>query len=237
MIHNENNQHRCTGCGICEKACPNGTISVLTTKDLAGRKVLGRYIYRLSQCTLCNLCIESCPFGAIKKPSEPLNSGNKHAEIKRMAFLLVLLPLLVVAGGWVGSRLEIPLSRQHATVSLAEEVLLENSGKRQEMTDETKAFRASGKPTQELLAEARAIRRKFKIGGWFFGGFIGLILCLKLMSFSVQRRQPEYAIDKGTCLSCARCFAYCPYEKFRLGLIGPDELKEIETKAEKESKK
>jgi len=65
MIHDENDQHRCTGCGICEKACPNGTISVLTTKDLAGRKVLGRYIYRLSQCSLCNLCTESCPFGAI----------------------------------------------------------------------------------------------------------------------------------------------------------------------------
>lgn len=65
MLHDENNRHRCTGCGICEKACPNGTISVLTTTDLAGRKVLGRYIYRLSQCTLCNLCTESCPFGAI----------------------------------------------------------------------------------------------------------------------------------------------------------------------------
>ncbi len=65
MIHDENDQHRCTACGICEKACPNGTISVLTTKDQTGRKVLGRYIYRLSQCTLCNLCTESCPFGAI----------------------------------------------------------------------------------------------------------------------------------------------------------------------------
>jgi NADH-quinone oxidoreductase subunit I len=65
MIHDENNQHICTGCGICEKACPNGTISVLTTTDLAGRKVLGRYIYRLSQCALCNLCTESCPFRAI----------------------------------------------------------------------------------------------------------------------------------------------------------------------------
>jgi NADH-quinone oxidoreductase subunit I len=65
MIHDENNHHLCTGCGICEKACPNGTISVLTTTDLFGRKVLGRYIYRLSQCTLCNLCTESCPFGAI----------------------------------------------------------------------------------------------------------------------------------------------------------------------------
>ena len=65
MIHDEDNRHRCTGCGICEKACPNGTISVLTTTDRTGRKVLGRYIYRFSQCTLCNLCTESCPFGAI----------------------------------------------------------------------------------------------------------------------------------------------------------------------------
>ncbi len=65
MPHDEKGEHSCTACGICEKACPNGTISVLTTKDISGRKVLGKYIYRLSQCTLCNLCIESCPFGAI----------------------------------------------------------------------------------------------------------------------------------------------------------------------------
>jgi NADH-quinone oxidoreductase subunit I len=65
LVHDDKGSHSCTACGICEKACPNGTISVLTTKDLSGRKVLGKYIYRLSQCTLCNLCIESCPFGAI----------------------------------------------------------------------------------------------------------------------------------------------------------------------------
>lgn len=65
LLHDEKGQHCCTACGICEKACPNGTISVLPTKDLAGRKVLGRYLYRLAQCTLCNLCVESCPYGAI----------------------------------------------------------------------------------------------------------------------------------------------------------------------------
>ncbi len=65
MNKDASDQHQCTGCGICEKACPNGTISVLTTKDISGRKILGKYIYRLSQCTLCNLCIESCPFGAL----------------------------------------------------------------------------------------------------------------------------------------------------------------------------
>lgn len=65
MVHDDKGDHCCTACGICEKACPNGTISVLATKDISGRKVLGQYIYRLSQCTLCNLCVESCPYGAI----------------------------------------------------------------------------------------------------------------------------------------------------------------------------
>ena len=70
MIHDENDENRCTGCGICERACPNGSISVLTTRNLAGKKVLGQYIYRLSQCTFCNLCIEACPFGAIEMGKE-----------------------------------------------------------------------------------------------------------------------------------------------------------------------
>ncbi len=56
----------CTACGICEKACPNGSISVLSCRDGAGRKIIGRYIYRFQQCTLCGLCVESCPFGAIR---------------------------------------------------------------------------------------------------------------------------------------------------------------------------
>ncbi len=66
MPHDENDDHNCTGCTLCEKACPNGSISVLNTRNLAGKKVLGEYVYRLSSCTLCNLCIEACPFDAIR---------------------------------------------------------------------------------------------------------------------------------------------------------------------------
>jgi len=32
MPHDENNQHTCTGCGICELNCPNGSIQILTAK-------------------------------------------------------------------------------------------------------------------------------------------------------------------------------------------------------------
>lgn len=34
MPHNENNEHRCTGCQACELACPNGTIKVIFKNEL-----------------------------------------------------------------------------------------------------------------------------------------------------------------------------------------------------------
>ena len=30
MPHNDKNEHKCTGCGICEINCPNGTIEVIS---------------------------------------------------------------------------------------------------------------------------------------------------------------------------------------------------------------
>jgi len=178
-----------------------------------------------TECNNCRLCEESCPFGAIKKPVDTVLPGEKRKrEIKRLSVLFILLPVIVFAGGWVFSRLHVPLSRQHFVVSLAEEIHLENSGHRKETTEQTRAFRASGKPTQELFAEAAAIRDRFKIGGWFLGGFLGLVVCLKLIGLSMGRKQEEYEIDRGLCLSCGRCFKYCPYEQVRLGIITPDEI-------------
>ncbi len=66
MPHDAEGEHRCTACGMCEKACPNATISILTTRNEAGQKVLGQYLYRYGQCTLCGLCVEACPYDAIR---------------------------------------------------------------------------------------------------------------------------------------------------------------------------
>ncbi len=182
-----------------------------------------------TECINCRLCEESCPFGAIKKASESAIKEPAAVQAKRIAVLILLLPVIVIGSGWAVSRVYVPLARKHSTVALAESILAENSGKRTEMTDATMAFRASGKPTTELMAEAKAMQERFRLGGWFLGGFLGLALGMKLVGFSIQRRQPEYDVDTGSCLSCARCFAYCPYEQVRLGLIGPEELEEIES--------
>ncbi|MBD8387062.1 4Fe-4S binding protein [Dysgonomonas sp. BGC7] len=69
MPHDENNEHNCTACGICQMNCPNGTIKVISksieTEEGKKKKILDRYIYDLGMCTFCNLCVITCPSDAI----------------------------------------------------------------------------------------------------------------------------------------------------------------------------
>lgn len=72
MPHDQNNEHACTACGICQMNCPNGTIKVIsrmqepTEEGAKPKKVLDKYIYDLGMCTFCNLCVLTCPSDAIK---------------------------------------------------------------------------------------------------------------------------------------------------------------------------
>lgn len=70
MIHDENNEHACTGCTACELACPNATIKIVTKFDITPegkkKKAIDTFVYHLELCTMCNLCIEACPTNAIK---------------------------------------------------------------------------------------------------------------------------------------------------------------------------
>ncbi|MFM9908009.1 MAG: 4Fe-4S binding protein [Chitinophagaceae bacterium] len=69
MPHDENNEHRCTGCTACELACPNGTIKVVTKFNISAdgkkKKAIDKLVYHLELCTMCNLCIVACPSDAI----------------------------------------------------------------------------------------------------------------------------------------------------------------------------
>lgn len=69
MPHTDDNHHRCTGCGICETNCPNGSIQILTRKETGedgkSTKVIDKHIYHLSMCTFCGLCVKTCPSDAL----------------------------------------------------------------------------------------------------------------------------------------------------------------------------
>ena len=69
MPHNDNNEHKCTGCGICEIICPNGSIEVISASIVneEGKKqrIIDKHIYHLGMCTFCGLCVKTCPSQAL----------------------------------------------------------------------------------------------------------------------------------------------------------------------------
>ncbi len=88
LIHDEKNEHRCTGCSACEVACPNGSIEIISKRvEKEGRKVktIDKFVYHLQMCTFCNLCILSCPTDAIK-----MANTFEHAVFDRSQLTKVL---------------------------------------------------------------------------------------------------------------------------------------------------
>ncbi|MCJ7779003.1 MAG: hypothetical protein MUP16_11915, partial [Sedimentisphaerales bacterium] len=159
---------------------------------------------------------DSCPFGAIREPTADWPGHIYKIAKKRLAIFIIVLPILVLAGGWLGYGLKNMMSRMNATVRLAERVYLEEAGRVQGITNASMAFRATGTNVQELYKEASNIRAKFGLGGWFLGGFVGLVIGLKLIGLSVWRQRTDYQADRASCLACGRCFKYCPREHVRL---------------------
>jgi len=67
LIHEDDGYMRCTGCKVCQTACPNGSIIIRERKgEVSGKKELEQFIWRLDTCTFCNLCVQACPHFAIE---------------------------------------------------------------------------------------------------------------------------------------------------------------------------
>lgn len=88
LLHDEKNEHRCTGCTACELACPNGTIKIITkfetTPEGKKKKALDTFVYHLELCTMCNLCIVACPTDAIKMAQTFEHSVYDRAELTKV---------------------------------------------------------------------------------------------------------------------------------------------------------
>ena len=164
------------------------------------------------ECVQCHLCKDACPFGAIRTPTPAENPGGRREGKGRLALYLLLLPVLLAAGGALGYFGGAVLSGQHTTVRVANRVWQEEHGKVQGTTLESDAFHRHGTPLDELLQDAAAIRRQFNFGGLLLGGWIGLVVGLKLVFLSIRRRRTDYEADPAACLACGRCYRFCPEE-------------------------
>jgi len=159
---------------------------------------------------------------------------------------LCLLPVLVFAGGWIGGRLSVPLSKMHRTVQLAERIAAEDAGKvtppantqasagaldKKEKNKEltSKAFRQTGNSTTELFAQALQKRGEFVTGGWLLGAFVGLVIGGKLVSLSRPQKRSIYEPDRALCLACGRCYSYCPKELVKVKRAQKDKINALAT--------
>lgn len=60
LMHDENNEHACTGCTACELACPNGSIKIVTKFDISPegkKKKLLTHLCITWKCALCATCV------------------------------------------------------------------------------------------------------------------------------------------------------------------------------------
>ena len=194
----------------CRFLCPYGVL-------LRWMSRFSRWHVRISpeDCIECRLCEDSCPFGAIEAPTPERVPEHNRTGVRRLFLLLILLPVLVVGGGFVGSNLDRSLSSLNRTVLLAEQVIREDSGFTRETTLDSRTFRETGKSESELFREALTIRDRFSRGGLIFGGFLGIVLALKLIELSVRRKRNRYEPHRASCLSCGRCFERCSKEQVR----------------------
>ncbi|WP_295940459.1 4Fe-4S binding protein [uncultured Alistipes sp.] len=71
MPHDAEGNNKCIACGLCQSACPNDTILVLSEmvedpETGKSKRKLVLHRYDLGSCMFCHLCVNVCPTDAIR---------------------------------------------------------------------------------------------------------------------------------------------------------------------------
>lgn len=191
----------------CRFFCPYGVLL-----NLFSRVSKKHMTITPAECIQCPLCEHSCPFDAIDKPVSVKVRENRPAAVKRLIIFSLIIPILVLLGGWTGSRFHENLASVNPKVKLANALIDNIENPSEDLQIDITAFKSSGQAAEDLYIEAASIIDDFYIGGWILGAFIGLVFGLTLARLNRFKYRTDYTPNKGNCFSCARCMDFCPVE-------------------------
>lgn len=196
----------------CRYLCPYGALL-----GAAARCAKWRPSVTPDTCSQCRLCEDSCPFGALNPPivgAQRLAMGRQRIVVRA-----VLLPLCALLFGVLGGRVGLATLPLHPSGKLATLVVQQERGEALvPPPDELTAFRQHGADRLAVFATASALESRIVTLGRWLGAAFGLVVALKLARLIFPEDSLDYVTDHGRCVSCARCFATCPYERVRRGL-------------------
>lgn len=198
-----------TGRPFCRFLCPYGALLSLFSA-VSVRKIE----ITQKKCINCELCHNACPVDAIRAPYANNVKEERTEGVKRITGYMLVLPVLMAAGALLMRASSDSLSTANREVRLHEMVTeYEAQSDPQTIPLEVEAFYMEGRTMEDLAASADAVRAQFRTISTWCGAFMGLVLSIALIRFSVKRRRETYEIDMSSCVACGKCFDYCPQNK------------------------
>ncbi|MDR3707137.1 MAG: 4Fe-4S binding protein [Capsulimonadaceae bacterium] len=190
----------------CRFLCPYGVL-------LRWASMLARWKPEVApvRCVNCHLCASTCPFGALRPSVAAMEIEPLPIRRRRAARILATGPAIVAALaalGWLGAPM---LATVHPVVAHADLIWTKHQAGRAGVAGTVVAL-APDPSEMPVLHEAALIRRKFFVASALFGGWLGLVVWLRLLALSRRDDAPFYVADPAACLACARCYGLCPGE-------------------------
>jgi len=195
-----------TGRPFCRFICPYGALLSLFSRVSVWKVKITK-----KQCINCELCHNACPVDAIRPPYDNKVKEIRTKGVRRILIYLTVLPLMSVVGAFTMRSMSDSFSNVNKDVRLHKMVIESEQGLHQDkQLLELESFYGRGGTLNELNLRIDRIKRDFKLYSTVAGLVTGLIIGFVLIGLSTKRTRKEYEIDDSACVSCGRCFNYCP---------------------------
>ena len=185
----------------CRYICPYGLL-------LGWTSLLSKYRVNTCSdtCVNCRLCESSCPVDAIRPPTTEPVKELRSRSVKRLKIYIFLLPVWIAAGAVSGWILSEPVSSLHPDVKLLRLVEPNQSAL------ESEALRINANVIATLQKKTTNAKTNFKWGLIILGAYIGTVIGIYLIRQSTYKKRNCHDANPTECLTCARCYGYCPKE-------------------------